>query len=78
MRRSPVDSWFRLCLVLLDAGESIKALSGYLGHADPGFTLRVYTHLLPASEDRTRRAIDAAFADDPLYGTPTPDGIETA
>jgi integrase len=64
--------------VLLDAGESIKALSGYLGHTDPGFTLRVYTHLLPASEDRTRRAIDAAFADDPLYGTPTPDGTETA
>jgi integrase len=26
---------------LLDAGESIKALSEYLGHADPGFTLRV-------------------------------------
>ncbi|MEV1288125.1 site-specific integrase [Micromonospora sp. NPDC049679] len=25
--------------VLLDAGESIKALSAYLGHADPGFTL---------------------------------------
>ena len=25
---------------LLDAGESIKALSEYLGHADPGFTLR--------------------------------------
>jgi integrase len=47
--------------VLLDAGESIKALSLYLGHADPGFTLRVYTHLLPASEDRTRRAIDRAF-----------------
>nr|WP_232430570.1 hypothetical protein [Salinispora pacifica] len=25
---------------LLDAGESIKALAAYLGHADPGFTLR--------------------------------------
>ena len=33
--------------VLLDAGESIKALSVYLGHSDPGFTLRTYTHLLP-------------------------------
>lgn len=50
--------------VLLDAGESIKALSTYLGHADPGFTLRTYTHLLPTSEDRTRRAIDAAFGED--------------
>ena len=64
--------------VLLDAGESIKALSAYLGHADPGFTLRVYTHLLPTSEDRTRRAIDAAFATDANDGTATRDGMETA
>ena len=60
--------------VLLDAGESIKALSLYLGHADPGFTLRVYTHLLPSSEDRTRRAIDRAFG----HAMDTPDGLETA
>jgi integrase len=45
--------------VLLDAGESIKAVSEYLGHSDPGFTLRVYTHLMPSSEDRTRKAVDA-------------------
>jgi hypothetical protein len=45
-------------------GESIKALSLYLGHSDPGFTLRIHTHLLPASEDRTRRAIDKAFRSD--------------
>jgi integrase len=44
--------------VLLDAGENIRALSEYLGHADPGFTLRVYTHLMPASENRTKRAVD--------------------
>jgi integrase len=60
--------------VLLDAGESIKALAAYLGHADPVFTLRIYTHLLPTSEDRTRRAIDEAFKDDPE----TDDGLETA
>ncbi|MEU4779918.1 site-specific integrase [Micromonospora sp. NPDC023633] len=46
---------------LLDAGESIKALASYLGHSDPGFTLRVYTHLMPASEERTRNAIDNLF-----------------
>jgi integrase len=46
---------------LLDAGESIKAVSEYLGHSDPGFTLRTYTHLLPSSDERTRRAIDAAL-----------------
>ncbi len=50
--------------VLLDGGESVKALSLYLGHADPGFTLRVYTHLLPTSEDRTRRAIDRALVEE--------------
>ncbi len=47
--------------VLLDAGESIKALSLYLGHSDPGFTLRVYTHLMPSSETRTRKAISAMY-----------------
>lgn len=48
--------------VLLDAGESIKALSEYLGHHDPGFTLRTYTHLMPASQTRTRAAVDAVWA----------------
>lgn len=48
--------------VLLDAGESIRAVSEYLGHSDPGFTLRTYTHLMPSSSERTRTAVDAAFA----------------
>lgn len=47
--------------VLLDAGENIKAVSEYLGHASAAFTLRTYTHLMPASEERTRAAIDAAW-----------------
>ncbi len=47
--------------VLLDSGENIKALAEYLGHSDPGCTLRTYTHLMPNSQDRARRAIDAAF-----------------
>lgn len=47
--------------VLLDAGENIKALSLYLGHSDPGFTLRVYTHLMPSSETRTRKAISGMY-----------------
>lgn len=47
--------------VLLDAGESIRALSAYLGHADPGFTLRTYTHLMPNSEGRTRKAVDGLY-----------------
>lgn len=39
----------------------MKALSEYLSHADPGFTLRVYTHLMKASAERTRRAVDGVF-----------------
>ncbi|MFF4649687.1 tyrosine-type recombinase/integrase [Streptomyces sp. NPDC001380] len=60
--------------VLLDAGESIKALSEYLGHHDPGFTLRTYTHLMPSSEKRTREAVDRAFGNGPVSG----DGPTTA
>ena len=50
--------------VLLDAGESIRAVSEYLGHADAGFTLRTYTHLMPSSDERTRRAIDGVLSRD--------------
>jgi integrase len=50
---------------LLDGGESIKAVSEYLGHADAGFTLRTYTHLMPSSDERTRRAIDTALSGEP-------------
>ncbi len=46
--------------VLLDGGVSIRVVSEYLGHHDPGFTLRTYAHLMPESEDRVRDAIDAA------------------
>lgn len=49
--------------VLIDAGESVRAVADYLGHADPGFTLRVYAHLFPASEDRARQAVDRLFRD---------------
>jgi integrase len=49
--------------VLLEAGVSIKALSEYLGHADPGFTLRTYTHLMPNTEEKAREAVDRALAE---------------
>lgn len=60
--------------VLLDAGENIRALSQYLGHSDPGFTLRTYTHLMPSSEGRTRKAVDSLY----LASTPQDHGPETA
>ncbi|WP_232376519.1 tyrosine-type recombinase/integrase [Amycolatopsis aidingensis] len=65
VRVSRVDGFHALrhfyASTLLDAGETITALAEYLGHADPGFTLRTYTHLMPSSKDRTRRAVDKAF-----------------
>ncbi|MEU7154633.1 integrase [Streptomyces sp. NPDC045456] len=60
--------------MLLDAGESIKALSVYLGHADAGFTLRTYTHPMPSSEGRTRRAVDSMYE----ATDSAPDGPQTA
>ncbi|MEU3185734.1 tyrosine-type recombinase/integrase [Streptomyces sp. NPDC006923] len=47
--------------VVLEAGGSIKALSTYLGHSDPGFTLRIYTHLLPSSDEKARAAMSSVF-----------------
>ena len=47
---------------LLARGVDIRALSEYLGHHDPGFTLRTYVHLMPDADDRARQAVDAAFA----------------
>lgn len=44
--------------VLLADGVNIRELAEYLGHQDPGFTLRVYGHMLPDSHERARKAID--------------------
>jgi integrase len=54
----------------LEHGVSIKAVSEYLGHADPGFTLRVYTHVMPTSGDRARMAMDAAVEQGRSPSTP--------
>ncbi|MEV4529380.1 tyrosine-type recombinase/integrase [Streptosporangium sp. NPDC049304] len=48
--------------VLLERDVSIKVVADFLGHADPGFTLRTYTHLMPSSEDRMRQVIEDAWA----------------
>jgi integrase len=45
--------------VTLADGVNIKELAEYLGHGDPGFTLRLYTHMLPSSHERARKAIDS-------------------
>lgn len=47
--------------VLLAAGESVVAVAERLGHEDATLVLTTYGHLMPGSEDRTRRAVDAAW-----------------
>jgi integrase len=47
--------------VLLAAGESVVAVAERLGHEDASLVLSTYGHLMPDSEDRTRRAVDAAW-----------------
>ncbi|MCX5302701.1 site-specific integrase [Streptomyces sp. NBC_00160] len=45
----------------LEAGESVVSLAQWLGHSDPGFTLRKYGHFLPRAGSRGGGAIDAVF-----------------
>ncbi|WP_425581052.1 hypothetical protein [Streptomyces thermoalcalitolerans] len=46
----------------------------YPGRNDPGFTLRTYTHLMPAGGSRTRTAVERVFTDEePTMGGPDPD-----
>jgi len=49
--------------VLLAAGESVIAVAERLGHKNANLVLTTYGHLLPDSEERTRKALDAAWAD---------------
>jgi integrase len=49
----------------LEDGVSVRAVAEYLGHNDPGFTLRTYAHLMPSSEARARAAVDRALAGSP-------------
>lgn len=46
---------------LLTEGEAIQAVSEWLGHYDPVITLSTYAHLMPKSQTRMRKLIDAAL-----------------
>jgi integrase len=48
--------------VLLLAGESVIAVAERLGHENASLVLSTYGHLMPDSEDRTRRALDDAWS----------------
>ena len=47
--------------VLLAAGESVVAVAERLGHDNAALVLSTYGHLVPGSEERTRRAVDEAW-----------------
>lgn len=42
-------------------GVDIRSLAEFLGHEDPGFTLRTYTHFMPSGEERMRKAVERAL-----------------
>ncbi|NED75298.1 tyrosine-type recombinase/integrase [Streptomyces sp. SID9944] len=50
--------------VLLDARESVVAVSKWLGHADPSITLKIYAHMMPDADGRGRKAMDKWFEGD--------------
>ncbi|MEU8172037.1 tyrosine-type recombinase/integrase [Microbispora hainanensis] len=54
LRRTAASAW-------LGAGVDMRTVAEYLGHSDPGFTLRTYTCLTPNAADRARKAMDAFF-----------------
>lgn len=47
--------------VLIAAGESVIAVAEWLGHENATLVLTTYGHLVPGSEERARKAIDAAW-----------------
>lgn len=47
----------------LEHGVGVRAVADYLGHADPGFMLRTYAHLMPEASTKAEAAVDALFAD---------------
>lgn len=49
--------------LLIKHGESVKTVSERLGHTNAAMTLNIYTHLWPDSEERTRAAVDKAYAE---------------
>ena len=47
--------------MLISGGASVKQVSTVLGHSSSVVTLRVYAHLRPGDDDRTRALVDAAL-----------------
>jgi integrase len=65
---TPHDLRHHFASVLLAAGESVVAVAERMGHKNAKLVLETYAHLLPGTDDRTRRAIDGAWAERPEQG----------
>lgn len=65
LRHTAASAW-------LAEGVDINTVAEWLGHSDPGFTLRTYIHLMPNAADRGRKAMDA-FLRRPEEGQSAPD-----
>jgi hypothetical protein len=48
--------------LLIAQGVNIKAIATQAGHSSAAFTLDVYGHLMPGSNDELRSALSAAWA----------------
>lgn len=72
LRHTAASAW-------LTEGVDIKAVSDWLGHSNPAFTLKTYIHFMPAAADRGREAMDAFFdaadrpGEDVITGQSAPD-----
>ncbi|WP_328931916.1 MULTISPECIES: site-specific integrase [unclassified Streptomyces] len=58
--------------VVLAEGETITKLASWLGHSDPAFTLRVYTHFMPKAGNRGREALGRFITSEPSEGAEAP------
>ena len=59
---TPHDLRHHYASVLIASGASVKVVQSRLGHRSAKTTLDTYGHLFHDEEDRTRQAVDAAFA----------------
>ncbi len=50
------------CVAVPGGGASVKQVQAVLGHSSAAITLRVYAHLWPGDDDRTRSVMDDALA----------------
>ena len=59
---TPHDLRHHYASVLLAQGESVVAVAKRLGHENAALVLSTYGHLMPDSEDRTRRVVNLAWS----------------